>query len=223
MLYPGSVTSTKTGTRPAWMIGFTVVGKPAATVITSSPGESRLSPSVGEVRAETASRFAEEPELTSIAWRWPVTFARRFSNSAASGPAVSQKSRLVRTSSTTSSGPKTRPETGTDGSAGSNTRGAWRSAAYAATRARISSWVVIVNSSGGAKAEQALGCHRDRGSADAVVGEDVLARADLVRERVGQSDAGEAGRQAALGDRLGERAAEPAEDVVLLDRDDERR
>ena len=38
MLYVGSVTSTKTGTRPFWTIGLTVVGKPAATVITSSPG-----------------------------------------------------------------------------------------------------------------------------------------------------------------------------------------
>ena len=31
-------TSTNTGTQPFWMIGLTVVGKPAATVMTSSPG-----------------------------------------------------------------------------------------------------------------------------------------------------------------------------------------
>ncbi len=49
------------------MIGLTVVGKPAATVITSSPGLSRRSPSFGEVRAVTASRSADEPELTSVA------------------------------------------------------------------------------------------------------------------------------------------------------------
>ena len=47
------------------MIGFTVVGKPAATVITSSPGRSLRSPSFGEVRQETATRFADEPEFTS--------------------------------------------------------------------------------------------------------------------------------------------------------------
>ena len=38
MLYVGMSTSTKTGTAPFWMIGLTVVGKPAATVMTSSPG-----------------------------------------------------------------------------------------------------------------------------------------------------------------------------------------
>ena len=47
--------------------GLTVVGKPAATVITSSPGRSRRSPSFGEVRADSARRLAEEPELHSRA------------------------------------------------------------------------------------------------------------------------------------------------------------
>ena len=53
------------------MIGLTVVGKPAATVMTSSPGLSRRSPSFGEVRAVRASRLADEPELTSVAVRIP--------------------------------------------------------------------------------------------------------------------------------------------------------
>ena len=43
----------------------TVVGKPQATVITSSPRLIWRSPSCGEVNAENASRLAEEPELVS--------------------------------------------------------------------------------------------------------------------------------------------------------------
>jgi hypothetical protein len=42
-----------------------VVGKPAATVIISSPGSTLLSPSRGEVNVENATRFAEDPELTN--------------------------------------------------------------------------------------------------------------------------------------------------------------
>src|SRR6266446_320908 len=49
------------------MIGLTVVGNPAATVMTSSPIESLRSPSDGEVRHERAARLAEDPELTSAA------------------------------------------------------------------------------------------------------------------------------------------------------------
>ena len=37
MLYCGTLTSTNTGTAPYWRIGVTVVGKPHATVMTSSP------------------------------------------------------------------------------------------------------------------------------------------------------------------------------------------
>ena len=37
--------STKTGTKPFWIIGFTVVGKPVAQVITSSPFFNLRSPS----------------------------------------------------------------------------------------------------------------------------------------------------------------------------------
>ncbi len=60
-------TSTKTGVMPQVIEGLTVVGKPAAAVITSSPGVRRRSPSIGEVRAEKATRLAEEPELTVMA------------------------------------------------------------------------------------------------------------------------------------------------------------
>jgi hypothetical protein len=52
-------------------MGATVVGKPAATVITSSPRWIRRSPRSGEVRAMKAKRFAEEPELTKRAHRLP--------------------------------------------------------------------------------------------------------------------------------------------------------
>ena len=48
------------------IIGFTVVGKPAATVATSSPSLICLSPSVGEQRVLNAIKLAEEPELTVI-------------------------------------------------------------------------------------------------------------------------------------------------------------
>ena len=60
------------------MIGLTVVGKPAATVITSSPGCSRRSPSFGDVSAVSASRLAEDPELTSVAPRTPKIARKLF-------------------------------------------------------------------------------------------------------------------------------------------------
>ena len=63
MLYVPSSTSTNTGTRPFWMIGLTVVGKPAATVITSSPGCSRRSPSFGDVSAVRPAGSRTSPEL----------------------------------------------------------------------------------------------------------------------------------------------------------------
>ena len=85
-------TSTKTGTRLFWMIGLTVVGKPAATVMTSSPGFSRRSPSFGEVRHDRATRLADDPELTSSAWRTPNRAANSRSNWSANRPVVSQKS-----------------------------------------------------------------------------------------------------------------------------------
>jgi len=65
MLYCGIVTSTNTGTAPNCRMGVTVVGKPAATVITSSPRFTARSPKSGEVSAIKAARLAEEPEFTS--------------------------------------------------------------------------------------------------------------------------------------------------------------
>jgi hypothetical protein len=47
-------------------MGLTVVGKPAATPMTSSSGLIARSLSLGDVRAENASKLAEEPELVVI-------------------------------------------------------------------------------------------------------------------------------------------------------------
>ena len=77
-----------TGTAPFWMMGATVVGNPAATVITSSPGLIRRSAgSFGLVRAENANRFAEEPEFTRMERLTPMNFASSRSNAS---PFVSQ-------------------------------------------------------------------------------------------------------------------------------------
>ena len=69
MLYCGIVTSTKTGTAPYCTMGVTVVGKAAATVITSSPRLICRSPSSGAVSVEKATKFAEEPLFTKLANR----------------------------------------------------------------------------------------------------------------------------------------------------------
>ena len=63
--------STNTGTAPNWTIGAIVVGKPAATVITSSPRQIRRSPRSGDVSVMNARRFADEPEFTKSANRTP--------------------------------------------------------------------------------------------------------------------------------------------------------
>ena len=60
-----------------------MVGKPAATVMTSSPGRRRRSPSLGDVRHVSANKLADEPELTSVACRKPQKRAKARSNSAA--------------------------------------------------------------------------------------------------------------------------------------------
>ena len=80
----------KTGTAPYCIIGVTVVGKPQATVITSSPFFILLSPNLGK----SVYRMP-------IGWHWnqlvkrtmfyPSHFARRVSNLWAQGPAVSQE------------------------------------------------------------------------------------------------------------------------------------
>ena len=53
-------------------IGFTVVGKPMATVRTSSPSFRARLCSFGLVRALSATRFALDPLLTNTAPRAPT-------------------------------------------------------------------------------------------------------------------------------------------------------
>ena len=89
-----------------------MVGNPAATVITSSPGLSARSPCAGLVRELSAYKFAEEPEFTIKEWRIPTILAKRDSNSSVKGPAVSQKSRLAFVAARNSGDPKTFPVTG---------------------------------------------------------------------------------------------------------------
>ncbi len=99
-----------TGTAPTWTIGATVVGKPAATVITSSPGLiRRCSGSFAEVSAEMAIRLALEPEFTNRLWRTPRNSASSRWNASPSEPSVSQKSSVADTAASTSSSVNTRP------------------------------------------------------------------------------------------------------------------
>ena len=111
-------TSTTTGFKPFWIIGFTVVGKPIATVTTSSPALSALGPSFGLVRAESATRFALLPLFTNLEPLAPMYFASSLSNSSVYLPAVSQPSSDESTNATKSSGSRTFPETGTFDSPG---------------------------------------------------------------------------------------------------------
>ena len=68
--------SINTGISPFWIIGFTVVGNPAATVIISSPGRSLLAPNFSEVSDVIANKLADEPELQRIACQTFINFAR---------------------------------------------------------------------------------------------------------------------------------------------------
>ena len=104
------ITSTNTGTSPFWTIGATVVGKPAATVITSSPGLSCSSPSVGDVKVLSASRFADEPEFVRTALRRLSVLANRDSNFPAIVPDAIFRSSAAATSASRSSASSTAPE-----------------------------------------------------------------------------------------------------------------
>ena len=81
ILYCGIVTSTNTGTAPYWIAGVIVVGKPAATVIISSPLLILLSPRSGDVSAINALRLADEPEFTTDTYLTPRYSPSFFSNS----------------------------------------------------------------------------------------------------------------------------------------------
>ena len=112
--------STNTGTAPNCRMGLTVVGKPAATPITSSPGLMARSPRRGEVRAEKATRLADEPEFTVIRYFTPRYRARRSSKAVLKRPVVSQASSEASTISCSSFAPSTLPDTGTGDTPGWN-------------------------------------------------------------------------------------------------------
>ena len=120
MLCVAKSTSTNTGTAPNCRMGLTVVGKPAATPMTSSPGLMARSPRRGEVRAENATRLADEPELTVIRCLTPRYLAKRSSKAVLKRPVVSQPSSEASTMSCSSLAPMTLPETGTTDSPGIN-------------------------------------------------------------------------------------------------------
>ena len=82
------MTSTKTGIALYKSIGLIVVGNPAATVMTSSPGLMAFEPSLGEVRLAKAIKLAEDPEFTVIKERVFKNFDNSFSNSKLNRPVV---------------------------------------------------------------------------------------------------------------------------------------
>jgi len=102
-LYVPSSMSSSTGTQPVWTVGAIVVGNPAATPITSSPGRRRFSPHSGEVNAVSARRLAEEPLLHSITSRAPRKPARSCATACVNRPSVHQPSSAASISSSNSS------------------------------------------------------------------------------------------------------------------------
>ena len=79
--------------QPFCIIGATVVGKPAATVMTSSPFFNLASPNFHEVNVVNASKFAADPETVNFASLRPKVFASFVSNSSPYLPVVSHISR----------------------------------------------------------------------------------------------------------------------------------
>ena len=124
MLWVLGSTSTNTGTAPNCKIGLTVVGKPAATPITSSPGLIARSPNLGEVKVLKATKLADEPEFTVIRCFMPIKAASFSSNSALKRPVVNQPSNEASTMSLSSSAPSCLPDGGTTDSPGVNVLGA---------------------------------------------------------------------------------------------------
>jgi len=82
-----------------------VVGKPAATVMTSSPGERRRAGSGWLARVATARRLALLPLFTSRAWGRAYQRASSASSRRAYRPAVSMNSSELSTRLVISSSP----------------------------------------------------------------------------------------------------------------------
>ena len=122
---------------PNCTIGLTVVGKPAATPITSSPFWIARSPNLEEVRVENATRFAEEPEFTVIRCLTPINSANFFSKRSLKRPVVNQPSKEASTMFSNSSEPISLPEGGTTVWPGTNVFGTNSRSAYSFTKERI--------------------------------------------------------------------------------------
>jgi hypothetical protein len=113
------------------------VGNPAATLITSSPGLIARSLSLGEVNAEKARRFAEEPELVVIKNFTPKKSRNFFSKASLKRPVVSHQSREASTMLFNSAASKTLPDGGMTVSPGLKAWGVYLIFAYSSTRAAI--------------------------------------------------------------------------------------
>ena len=97
-------TSTRTGTSPALTSGKYVVDQATAGTITSSPGASGRG-NAGLTRAETATRLAEEPELTITASATPRYSAQSCSKRRTLSPIVTRVDSSESIASLTSSAP----------------------------------------------------------------------------------------------------------------------
>ncbi|SEH85524.1 hypothetical protein BAZSYMB_GCONTIG00831_0 [Bathymodiolus azoricus thioautotrophic gill symbiont] len=106
-------TSTNTGIAPNCTIGLTVVGKPAATPMTSSPFLMALLPNFGDVSVANATKLADEPELTVIKCLISINSDSSFSNLRLKRPVVSQPSNDASTIYCNSVAPITFPDGGT--------------------------------------------------------------------------------------------------------------
>src|ERR1019366_1033880 len=108
-----------------------------ARVITSSPGLSLRSPSLGDVKAEKATRLADDPEFTSEHPRTPKKRLNRRSNSVANLPVVSQQSSAESTRLRKSLPLNTLPDAGTTDSPATKIRSGNRSRKYCSARCSI--------------------------------------------------------------------------------------
>jgi hypothetical protein len=90
-----------------------VVGKPAATLITSSPLLIALSPNLGEVKVAKATKLADDPELTVIRDLIPINSDNAFSKFLLKRPVVNHPSNEASTIYCNSVAPITFPDGGT--------------------------------------------------------------------------------------------------------------
>ena len=118
MLCVARSTSTNTGTAPNCRIGLTVVGKPAATPMTSSPGLIARSPSFGLVSVGERHQVGRRAGVDGDQVLDAQELRQAFLELALKRPVVSQPSSEASTISCSSLAPMTLPDTGTGAFAG---------------------------------------------------------------------------------------------------------